>query len=136
MDGDSYRPLAHKVPNEFNKMVDWTSGVFDLPYEVELARCGYGCRATGGDHHGSSAPGSYNRLHIRLMPDGYDVVIHYLADPDMPVGEAHHLADDLEKQLRASSPKSAVCWCTLSLKLRSRRDVLIQAGFKNGRNDE
>jgi cation diffusion facilitator family transporter len=47
----------------------------------------------------------YNRLHIRSMPDGYDVVIHCLADPDMAVGEAHHLADDLEKRLQTLIPE-------------------------------
>lgn len=48
--------------------------------------------------------GGYNRLHVRSLSDGYDVVIHCLADPDMPVGEAHHLADDLEKRLQAQIP--------------------------------
>ncbi|HNS50663.1 MAG TPA: cation-efflux pump [Anaerolineae bacterium] len=52
----------------------------------------------------SSRLGGYNRLHIRSLPDGYDVVIHCLADPDLPVDEAHHLADDLEKQLQAQIP--------------------------------
>lgn len=49
--------------------------------------------------------GGYNRLHIRPMADGYDVVIHCLADPDMPVGDAHHLADDLEKRLQTLIPE-------------------------------
>ncbi len=41
-----------------------------------------------------------DRLHIRSGPDGYDVVFHCLADPDLSVTEAHRLADELEKQLR------------------------------------
>jgi len=49
--------------------------------------------------------GGYNRLHVRSLPDGYDVVIHCLADPDMPVGDAHHLADDLEKRLQTQIPE-------------------------------
>jgi cation diffusion facilitator family transporter len=49
--------------------------------------------------------GGYSRLHIRPMPDGYDVVIHCLADPDLPVGEAHYLADDLEKRLKTLIPR-------------------------------
>jgi len=40
-----------------------------------------------------------NRLHIRLGPGGYDVVVHCLADPDLPVTEAHRLADQVEKLL-------------------------------------
>lgn len=42
----------------------------------------------------------YDRLHIRSGPDGYDVAFHCLADPDLPVTEAHRLADEVEKQLR------------------------------------
>lgn len=52
----------------------------------------------------SSELDGYNRLHIRPTPEGYDVVIHCLADPDLPVGEAHRLADDLEKRLQALIP--------------------------------
>jgi cation diffusion facilitator family transporter len=41
----------------------------------------------------------YNRLHIRPQPGGYDVVLHCLADPDMPIVEAHRLADELENRI-------------------------------------
>ena len=37
------------------------------------------------------------RLHIRPGPGGYDIVLHCLADPDLPVAEAHRLADQVEK---------------------------------------
>jgi len=46
----------------------------------------------------------YDRLHIRSGPDGYDVAFHCLADPDLPVTEAHRLADEVEKQLRTRIP--------------------------------
>jgi cation diffusion facilitator family transporter len=39
----------------------------------------------------------YSRLHIRPGPGGYDIVLHCLADPDLPVSEAHRLADQVEK---------------------------------------
>ncbi len=45
-----------------------------------------------------------SRLHIRSGPDGYDVAFHCLADPDLPVTEAHRLADEVEKQLRTKIP--------------------------------
>lgn len=45
-----------------------------------------------------------DRLHIRTGPDGYDVVLHGLADPDMSVAEAHRLADQVEKQIQAHIP--------------------------------
>jgi cation diffusion facilitator family transporter len=48
--------------------------------------------------------GNCNRLHIRPGPDGYDVVLHCLADPDLQISEAHRLADDLEKRLQAQVP--------------------------------
>jgi cation diffusion facilitator family transporter len=48
--------------------------------------------------------GNYDRLHIRPDPDGYDVVLHAVADPDLSVAEAHHLADELEKRLRVQIP--------------------------------
>ncbi len=41
----------------------------------------------------------HSRLHIRPGPGGYDVVLHCLADPDLPVAEAHRLADQVEKLL-------------------------------------
>jgi cation diffusion facilitator family transporter len=46
----------------------------------------------------------YSRLHIRPGPDGYDVVLHCLADPDLPVAEAHRLADQVEKLLHVRIP--------------------------------
>jgi divalent metal cation (Fe/Co/Zn/Cd) transporter len=54
----------------------------------------------------NSIPGldSFSRLHIRPGPDGYDVVLHCLADPDLSVSEAHRLADRVEKQLQTEIP--------------------------------
>jgi cation diffusion facilitator family transporter len=46
----------------------------------------------------------YSRLHIRPVPSGHDVVLHCLADPDLPVAEAHRLADQLEKLLHVRIP--------------------------------
>jgi cation diffusion facilitator family transporter len=46
----------------------------------------------------------YNRLHIRPGPGGHDVVLHCLADPDLPVVEAHRLADQVEKLLHVRIP--------------------------------
>ncbi len=46
----------------------------------------------------------YNRLQIRSGPDGYEVVIDCLADPDLPVTQAHRLAEEVEKRLRARIP--------------------------------
>jgi cation diffusion facilitator family transporter len=46
----------------------------------------------------------WDRLQIRSGPDGYDVAFHCLADPDLPVTEAHRLADEVEKQLRTRIP--------------------------------
>jgi divalent metal cation (Fe/Co/Zn/Cd) transporter len=45
-----------------------------------------------------------NRQHLRPGPDGLDVVLHCLADPDLPITEAHRLADRLEKQVQARFP--------------------------------
>ncbi len=45
-----------------------------------------------------------NRLHIRPGSAGYDVALHCLADPDLPVAEAHALADELEKRLQLQIP--------------------------------
>jgi len=45
-----------------------------------------------------------NRLHIRPGPDGYDLAMHCLADPDMPIAEAHRLADQVEKRLELEVP--------------------------------
>jgi divalent metal cation (Fe/Co/Zn/Cd) transporter len=46
----------------------------------------------------------YSRLHIRPGPGGYDAVLHCLADPDLPVAEAHRLADEVEKLLYVRIP--------------------------------
>jgi cation diffusion facilitator family transporter len=48
--------------------------------------------------------GGYSRLHIRPGPGGHDVVLHCLADPDLPVAEAHRLADRVEKLLHVRIP--------------------------------
>jgi cation diffusion facilitator family transporter len=45
-----------------------------------------------------------NRLHIRSGPDGYDVALHCLADPDLSVAAAHELADQVEKRLEVELP--------------------------------
>ena len=46
----------------------------------------------------------YTRLHIRPDPGGYDIVLHCLADPDLPVAESHRLADQVEKLLHVRIP--------------------------------
>jgi cation diffusion facilitator family transporter len=46
----------------------------------------------------------YDRLHIRSGPDGYDVAFHCLADPDLPVTQAHRLADEIEKRIQTRIP--------------------------------
>jgi len=46
----------------------------------------------------------YNRLQIRSGPDGYEVVIDCLADSDLPVTQAHRLAEEVEERLRARIP--------------------------------
>jgi divalent metal cation (Fe/Co/Zn/Cd) transporter len=46
----------------------------------------------------------YSRLHIRPDAGGYDVALHCLADPDLPVTEAHRLADQVEKLLHVRIP--------------------------------
>jgi len=45
-----------------------------------------------------------HNLHLRPSPDGYDVVVHCLARPDLPVREAHRLSDQAEKHLHAQVP--------------------------------
>ncbi len=45
-----------------------------------------------------------NRIHIRPGSDGYDLALHCLADPDMPIAEAHRLADQVEKRLELEVP--------------------------------
>ena len=41
------------------------------------------------------------KLYIRPDPEGLDVVLHCLADPNLPIAEAHRLADLAEKRLQA-----------------------------------
>jgi cation diffusion facilitator family transporter len=40
---------------------------------------------------------------LRIWPGrrGYDVVLHCLADPELPIAEVHHLAEHLEQQLKS-----------------------------------
>jgi cation diffusion facilitator family transporter len=45
-----------------------------------------------------------DRLHIRPSPEGCDVVLHCLADPNLPVAEAHRLADEVEKRIQTGIP--------------------------------
>jgi cation diffusion facilitator family transporter len=45
-----------------------------------------------------------HKLFVRPGPHGYDVVLHCLADPGLPVAEAHRLADEAEKELHAQVP--------------------------------
>jgi cation diffusion facilitator family transporter len=44
---------------------------------------------------------SCHNLHVRPGPDGYDIVLHCLTDPDMPGAEAHRRAEQAEKRLYA-----------------------------------
>ena len=48
--------------------------------------------------------GGCHNLYLRHGPDGYDVVVHCLARPDLPVQEAHRLSDQAEKRLQAEVP--------------------------------
>jgi cation diffusion facilitator family transporter len=43
---------------------------------------------------------------LRIWPgrDGYQVILHCLADPDLSVAEVHHLADQVERQIKAQVP--------------------------------
>jgi divalent metal cation (Fe/Co/Zn/Cd) transporter len=45
-----------------------------------------------------------HKVRIRPAADGYDVVVHCLADPSMSITEAHRLADLAEQRLRADIP--------------------------------
>jgi cation diffusion facilitator family transporter len=45
-----------------------------------------------------------HKLFVRPGTHGYDVVLHCLADPGLPVSEAHRLADEAEKELHAQVP--------------------------------
>jgi cation diffusion facilitator family transporter len=48
--------------------------------------------------------GGCHNLFLRPGPDGYDVVVHCLARPDLPVQEAHRISDQAEKRLHAELP--------------------------------
>jgi divalent metal cation (Fe/Co/Zn/Cd) transporter len=45
-----------------------------------------------------------HQVEVRAAPDGYDIVLHCLADPDLPIMEAHRLSELAESQLRAEVP--------------------------------
>jgi divalent metal cation (Fe/Co/Zn/Cd) transporter len=45
-----------------------------------------------------------HKIRIRPGPDGYDVVLHCLADSDLPIEEAHRLARIAENRLHAELP--------------------------------
>jgi cation diffusion facilitator family transporter len=45
-----------------------------------------------------------HNVQIRTGPDGYEVVLHCLADPALPILEAHQLAGQIERRLRAELP--------------------------------
>jgi cation diffusion facilitator family transporter len=40
-------------------------------------------------------------VQLRPGPEGYDVVLHCLADAELPIGEAHHLSEQLKRELMA-----------------------------------
>ena len=45
-----------------------------------------------------------HQVEIRPAPGGSDIVLHCLADPDLPIAEAHRLSELAENQLRAEVP--------------------------------
>ena len=47
-----------------------------------------------------------NCHNLRIWPgrDGYQVILHCLADPDLSVAEVHRLADQVERQVKAQVP--------------------------------
>ena len=45
-----------------------------------------------------------DEAHIRPGPRGYDVVIHCLADPSLPIAMVHRLTDEAEKRVLAQLP--------------------------------
>jgi cation diffusion facilitator family transporter len=53
---------------------------------------------------GVSGLTGFHNLQVRPGPGGYEVVLHCLADPNLPIAEAHRLADEVEKRLRADVP--------------------------------
>lgn len=42
-----------------------------------------------------------HNVRIRLGRNGYDIALHCLADPDLPISEAHNLAERLEMEIHA-----------------------------------
>ena len=38
-------------------------------------------------------------IDVRSGPEGHDIVVHCLADPDLPITDAHHLAALAEKRI-------------------------------------
>ena len=48
--------------------------------------------------------GGCHNLFLRQGPDGYDIVVHCVARPDLPVQEAHRISDQIEKHLQAQVP--------------------------------
>jgi cation diffusion facilitator family transporter len=44
---------------------------------------------------------SCHDVQLRHGPEGYDVVLHCLADPQLPIGQVHQLAEQLKRQLMA-----------------------------------
>ena len=48
--------------------------------------------------------GDCHEVHIRPDVHGYDIVVHCLADPNLPITEAHRLADVAEKRIHAEVP--------------------------------
>jgi divalent metal cation (Fe/Co/Zn/Cd) transporter len=45
-----------------------------------------------------------HNIQIRPSPGGYDVVLHCLADADLPIAQAHRLAEEVEVRLHAQVP--------------------------------
>jgi divalent metal cation (Fe/Co/Zn/Cd) transporter len=43
-------------------------------------------------------------VQLRASDGGYDVSLHCVADPAMPVSEVHHLADEAERRIQAEVP--------------------------------
>ncbi|MCL7453955.1 MAG: cation-efflux pump [Anaerolineae bacterium] len=53
---------------------------------------------------GISGLADCHEIHFRRSQDGHDVVVHCLADPNLPITEAHRLADEAEKRIQAQVP--------------------------------
>ncbi len=64
--------------------------------------------------------GTCGDIHIRPGPNGYDLALHCSADPQLPVAEAHRLADQLERRLQAQLPN--VGPITVHIEPDERRD--------------